>query len=293
VQRSTVRFKALGNENYADRQQLALYEGQENDESMSRGTSVESLFAEAGIVLGDSVVRSLEEASEFQRQVAANRRAYLAAETRRIRDRIVAREAEQSTIAAEQTEDLQILHSRGALEDFSALQRKLAEAQVQVAQAKEEIHTLRDLSRSKSHLRADELDLISRTQLDVQERLGLRAAIMARFSEIMESLYGETADLIVSPGKSGVQFKVVLPRTGSGGVHLMSILALDIAVTEDLAAQDRGPGFLIHDSAIFADVDERQRAKAIEIAAGSAESLGYQHLIYHLPYFGRVAHCSH
>jgi uncharacterized protein YydD (DUF2326 family) len=113
----------------------------------------------------------------------------------------------------------------------------------------------------------------------MQERFDGRAGVIARFGEIMKSLYGEHADLRVSPGKSGMQFKATLPKTGSGGVHLMAILAYDIALCEDLANNGRGPGFLIHDSAIFADVDERQTAGAIEIAAASATEYGYQHVL--------------
>lgn len=279
VQQSTTQIKSLGNENFADRQQLSMYESQAQDESASSSTSVEALFSEAGIVLGDAVVRSLDEAAEFQRQVTANRISYLAEETRRIRERVIQREAEQARLATQQEQDLQLLRTGGALDDLVALQRSLAESQVEVAQVEEQIQTLRELSNRKSKLKSDELDLVSRTKLDVQERFDLRAGVIARFGEIMEALYGEPADLRVSPGKSGIQFKVVLPRTGSGGVHLMAIFAYDVALSEDLARHDRGPGFLLHDSAIFADVDERQTARAIEIAAASAEEYGYQHLM--------------
>lgn len=279
VQQAISQLKALGNENFSDRQQLSMYESQARDEFTASNISVERLFGEAGIVLGDAVVRSLDEAAEFQRQVTANRAAYLADETRRISERIAQREAQQARLAAQQEQDLQLLRTGGALDDFAALQRRLAESQVEVAQIEEQIRTLRELSDRKSKLKSDELDLISRTKLDLQERFELRAGIVARFGEIMEALYGEPADLQVSPGKTGVQFKVALPRTGSGGVHLMAIFAYDIALSEDLANLGRGPGFLLHDSSIFADVDERQTAKAIEIAAESATQYGYQHLL--------------
>jgi len=278
VQQAISGIKELTNDNFADRQQLSLYESQAQDEFMSSNTSVERLFSEAGIVLGDAVVRSLDEAAEFQRQVAANRAAYLADETRRIRERIAQREAGQSRLASQQEQDLQLLRTGGALDDFAALQKRLAESQVEVAQIEEQIRTLRELSDRKSKLKSDELDLLSRTKLDLQERFELRAGVIARFGEIMEALYGEPADLRISPGKSGIQFKVVLPKTGSGGVHLMAILAYDVALSEDLARHGRGPGFLLHDSSIFADVDERQTARAIEIAEESAASYGYQHL---------------
>lgn len=279
LQRVTSQIKLLGNENFTDRQQLALYESQVDDEFMSSNVNVELLFAEAGIILGDAVVRSLDEAAEFQGQVTANRAAYLAEETRRIRERVSQREIEQAQLAERQEQDLQLLRTGGALDDLVALQGSLAEAQVETAQIEEQIQTLQELSDRKSQLKSDELDLVSRTKLDVQERFDRRAGIVARFGEIMESLYGETADLRVVPGKAGLQFKVVLPKTGSGGVHLMAIFAYDIAVSEDLASDGRGPGFVIHDSAIFADVDERQTARAIEIAAASADEFGYQHLL--------------
>jgi uncharacterized protein YydD (DUF2326 family) len=38
------------------------------------------------------------------------------------------------------------------------------------------------------------------------------------------------------------------------------------------------PGFLIHDSTIFADVDERQKAHALELAAKTSETHGFQYI---------------
>ncbi|PTR43043.1 hypothetical protein C8K38_109122 [Rhodococcus sp. OK611] len=73
VQQATIRIKLLGNDNFGDRQQLSLYESQAQDEFTSSNVSVERLFTEAGIVLGDAIVRSLDEAAQFQRQVSANR----------------------------------------------------------------------------------------------------------------------------------------------------------------------------------------------------------------------------
>ncbi|UCN13611.1 DUF2326 domain-containing protein [Cellulomonas iranensis] len=279
VQRSTTKIKAITNEIFADRQQLELYEAQARDESAAESLDVHSLFAEASVVLREDVVRSLAEAIEFQRQVAANRIAYLEDEKRRVRERVEEREHDRAALAAQQEQDLQLLRSGGAFDDFASLQRGLAEAQVEVAQTEEQIRTLRELSKRKAQIKSEELALTIRTELDLQERFELRAEMIARFGEIMEALYGEPADLMVSPGRAGVKFEVALPRTGSGGVHLMAIFAYDIALSEDLARRNRGPGFLLHDSSIFADVDERQTARAIEIASVSASSYGYQHLL--------------
>jgi uncharacterized protein YydD (DUF2326 family) len=279
LQDITARVKTIGNDNFVNRQRLHIYEAQPNTTSTLTETEMLQLFTEVGIIFSDAVVRTLEEALEFQAQVAANRSAYLADETRRLQARIAEKEAEQKALSDQQEEYLEQLRQGGALNDLVVLQGSLAEAQVSVAQLHDQIATLRELDIRKADLKSKELDLVSRSKQDVQERLELRAEIVTRFGDIVEALYGEPADLLILPGKGGVQFKVKLPRVGSDGVLLMSIFAYDIAIVEDYSRNQSGPGFLLHDSSIFADVDERQTAKAIEIAASSAVDNGYQHLI--------------
>ena len=40
-----------------------------------------------------------------------------------------------------------------------------------------------------------------------------------------------------------------------------------------------GPGFLIHDSHLFDGVDERQVAKALQLGADHAASVGFQYIV--------------
>lgn len=281
VQRLTGEIKKLTNENLLDHQQLDLYQTQAEQEFLEDTTNVEALFAEAGVVLGDAVVHSLQEVAAFQRQVAANRSAYLADEVRRLRLKIAEREARQASLAEEQQAGLQLLRSGGALDDFMRLQGELVDVQNQLVRTQDQIDTLRELSVRKSRLKSEELELASRTKLDLQERFQLRSGVVARFAEIMDALYGVTADLVVTPGKGGLKFSVKLPteKVGSDGVGLMAIFAYDVALSEDMAIRDLGPKVLVHDSGVFADVDERQRARAIEIADASATSFGYQHIL--------------
>jgi len=279
LQDITARVKAIGNDNFVDRQRLKIYETEPDARSSPNEVEMLDLFAAAGVVFHDSIVKTLEEAIDFHAQVTANRNAYLADERRRLRDRIAAKETEQNALSARQEEYLEQLRQGGALNDLVALQGSLAEAQVAAAQLEDQIATLRELDIRKAKLKSEELDLLSRSKQDVQERLDLRADIVTRFGDIVEELYGEPADLMILPGKGGIQFKTKLPRVGSDGVHLMSIFAYDIAIIEDYARHNSGPGFLLHDSSIFADVDERQTAKAIEIASSSAADNGYQHII--------------
>ncbi|WP_407320341.1 DUF2326 domain-containing protein [Isoptericola halotolerans] len=273
------KLKQLSNSNVADRQLLQMYERQIDEERSNSEDWIAELFDDANVHLGEAVVRSLEEASDFRREVERNRESYLQTEIRRIRERVLLREAEQEQLAGQHAEDLRLLDSGGALEDFAELQKSLAEALTELAEARARLATLRNLSENEAQVKRDELDIASRTDLDLQERFSRREPIIARFGEIMEMLLGESADIRVRRGRTGFMFETRLPRTGSSGVNLMAIFAYDIALTENLQAEGRGLGFLVHDSLIFADVDERQTAMAIDIASRSAVQYGYQYLL--------------
>lgn len=272
-------LKILANENLLDRQQLDLYQTQLSEEFVTNSPNVERLFNEAKIALGEAVIRQLRDAEEFQRQVVKNRREFLETEIRKLEKRVQVREAKQFSTARIQAESLRQLEEGGALEHFSALQERLNSAQSESARIEAEIASLREAAIQKSNLRSAESDLIDRTKLDIEERYELRKGIVARFGEIIEELFGEPGKLMVSSGANGPRFDIELPKTGSGGVQSMAVFAYDMALTENLSIRGIGPGFLIHDSAIFADVDERQTAIALEIAAKSAQKFRYQHLL--------------
>jgi len=279
VDRWAAEIKVLANENIVDRRVIGTYESRQREEFSSSSVDVERLFDEAGVALGDAVIRSLDEAAAFHLAVVSNRVAYLEAELRRLQERLAARELRQAQLSKEQAQALQLLRSGGALEDFAVMQQRLGTAQAGASDIQSRIGLLTDLRARKTQLKADELNLKSRTDADLDERLDRRAQIISRFGEILEGMYGEQADLRVVLGKTGLQFSTKLPRSGSSGVDKIAIFAYDIAVTEDLCAQSRGPGFLIHDSTIFDGVDERQVAEALVVAMQSAEDYGYQYIV--------------
>lgn len=279
VDRWAAEIKALANENIVDRRVIGTYESRQREEFSSSSVDVERLFDEAGVALGDAVIRSLDEAAAFHLAVVSNRVAYLEAELRRLQERLAARELRQAQLSEEQAQALQLLRSGGALEDFAVMQQRLGTAQAEASDIQSRIGLLTDLRARKTQLKADELNLKSRTDADLDERLDRRAQIISRFGEILEGMYGEQADLRVVLGKTGLQFSTKLPRSGSSGVDKIAIFAYDIAVIEDLCTQSRGPGFLIHDSTIFDGVDERQVAEALVVAMKSAEEYGYQYIV--------------
>lgn len=59
----------------------------------------------------------------------------------------------------------------------------------------------------------------------------------------------------------------------------MQIFCFDMMLIELCSKRGTSPGFLIHDSHLFDGVDERQVAKALQLGAEKAESLGFQYIV--------------
>lgn len=278
--RNASSIKKLTNDIISAEQLIALYESRLEVETTTGQSRIAELYGEAGVVLGDSVVRSLEEAQAFYVQVSANRANYLHDEISRLSDDLEAMRTIRADLGNRQGEVMQILNSGGALEDFAELQKRLAATQTEVSTYQLELEELERVSARRVKLKSDEATLAARTRRDLSERFDRRSDILNRFAEILELLYGDEAELQISIGqrRSGLQLKMKLPKGGSDGVDKMAIFAYNIAISESFAKQSIGPGFLIHDSLLFADVDERQIAQALEIAVASAGSFGYQYI---------------
>ena len=58
----------------------------------------------------------------------------------------------------------------------------------------------------------------------------------------------------------------------------MKIFCYDLMLAQLWAEKSQSLKILFHDSIIFADVDERQKAHAIELAAKESERLGFQYI---------------
>jgi len=58
----------------------------------------------------------------------------------------------------------------------------------------------------------------------------------------------------------------------------MKIFCYDLVLAQLWAKRSRSPIFLIHDSILFADVDERQKALALEVAAKESKQKRFQYI---------------
>lgn len=103
------------------------------NEQPPTSTDVERLHKAVGVALPSLAVRRFEEVKAFHESVVANRRKRLKEQIQSIRHELSEAETRSMSLDAERSEILRFLDGSGALEDFTALQERLATLAVEAA----------------------------------------------------------------------------------------------------------------------------------------------------------------
>lgn len=274
----TSQIKEAMSEVTLNQNMIDLYSQRLEEESEVDVAAVIALYDEVGITLPDLIRRSVDEVAVFHREISQNRRAYLEAETSRLHGLVTARRAELDQLEAARQEALRLLASGGALDDLTQLQERFAQLSGQLEALNTRTEELRMFEAGKENLKIERQQLKQQAMIDHYERRPQWSDVIANFARITQELYGEPGDLVIDVTNNGYAFEVRLERGSSHGVGNMGIFAYDLAVSQAWAARQRSPGVLIHDSAIFEGVDERQVAVALNMAATEATNRGFQYI---------------
>lgn len=274
----TEHIHHLTNENVGDRRMVTFYQSSFADEEPASADLIARVYQEAGILLPNQVVRRLEDVLDFHRRVVVNRKKFLQAEIHRLEEAIADRERQIAVLADKRSGLLSILQTHGALEEHNNLQRRYTEAVSELAEVKKRIENLRRFEEGKSALRIDREKLFLRACADFEERRILRQKAISLFQANSEALYDTPGKLIIDVTPMGYRYDVQIQRSASQGFEQMKVFCYDLMLAELWAAKAVSPGFLIHDSTIFDNVDERQFASALRLAAAKARRFNFQYI---------------
>ncbi|MEW5848968.1 MAG: DUF2326 domain-containing protein [Myxococcota bacterium] len=275
----TREIHVASNENVTDRNLLRLYEEALAQEGEPALTDVAKLYAAAGVELPGIVRTRLEETEEFHRLVVHNRRGFLKAEVAAIHDRLLARETSIQALTAQRAERLETLRTHGALEEYTKLQQRLTELISQLRRVEGRLADLTRFEEGSAALRARAQQLYERARQDYEERKGARERAIKLFNANSEALYAAPGRLVIDVVPTGgFRFGVEIERSGARGIESMKVFCFDVMVAELWRERAQRPGFLIHDSTLLDPVDERQRARALQLAAAKSKAAGFQYI---------------
>lgn len=259
------------------RHKLSRYEESVLTEAPPEQSSVEKLYAEAGVHFAESIKKTLDEAKLFHKAVVENRKNFLQAEITEIKHLITSVENQIEEFTSERAKLMTLLQTHGALEEFYTLQEHLVEKRESLEAVKTKLAELKNLANQQKEIKARKLELDTKLQRDYELSRPNWEKAVALFNESSEALYHEPGNLIINTSENGYEFDVEIPRSDSEGVGRMKIFCYDITLVE-LSVEKSGIDFLIHDSTIYDGVDSRQRAHALEYAQKRSEEQGFQYI---------------
>jgi uncharacterized protein YydD (DUF2326 family) len=275
----TSTISNLNDQNTIDRELILQLRNAIASERSPGAEDLARLYREAGVVLPGTVGRRFEEVAAFHQAVVQNRRAHLANEVEAAETRIGGREHERELLDNRRRQLMGILQSGGALEHYARLQEEAGRAEAEAEGLRQRLDTAERIESAKVELEIERARLLKALQDDLHERQDIISEAILTFEELSNALYEKAGSLTISATPNGPVVDVRIDAQRSKGITNMQIFCFDLMLSDLAARRGLGPGFLIHDSHLFDGVDERQVAKALQLGADHAASVGYQYIV--------------
>lgn len=274
----TGEIHEASNLNAVDQRRLSLYEKALNEENVPVPNAIERLYAEAGISLPGVVLRRIEDVQAFHHEVIENRRGFLAAEVSRLKRDVNAREQIIMDKSNERATVMLVLQTHGALEEYTLIQKRHLETVSEFNAVTSSIDNLKACETGLSQFKIDQEVLKQKARRDFDERREVWEMAIELFNAYTESLYNVPGRLVIDVAATGFKFDIEIERSSSSGVGNMKVFCYDMTIASLWAAKSPSPKLVVHDSAIFDGVDERQRALALQVAAKRSEAQQFQYI---------------
>lgn len=278
----TTRIRDMNEENLMDLDLIQNIEGAISENvNISTELELEGLYKEVGIYFGEQIKHRFDQAKNFHKQVAHNRKEHLKREKENAENRLGRRKEKILIFQSKLSDKLALLKSGVTFERMTLLQSELKKLEAEQAQLKHQLPQLQQLEANRKLLRQKINNLLRLVQSDVMEREATRRFAVETFANLSKSLYGQPGELTIrrSSGTAGLSIETNIPGKKSSGKTRMQVFCFDWLLVEAAVKQNKFPGFLIHDSHVFDGVDGRQIARALRLAKEKCEELGVQYIV--------------
>lgn len=272
-------ISGLNDENTIDRELILQLRDTISSEQPPAVDNLDRLYREAGVILPGTVGRRFDEVAAFHKAVVQNRRAHLANEVETAEARIAEREGRREQLDGRRRQLMGILRSGGALEHYARLQEEAGRAEAEAEGLRQRLATAERIESTKAELEIERARLLKALQTDLHERSEVISEAILTFEELSNALYEKAGSLTISATPNGPTVDVRIDAQRSKGITNMQIFCFDLMLADLVTRRGIGPGFLVHDSHLFDGVDERQVAKALQLGADHAASVGYQYIV--------------
>ena len=266
------------NENFADSRLRDYYLQSTAEVPEADRARPLAILQDASAIFKEEALRALGEVASFHEQVYRNRKEFLQGEITRLSEAMNARSVRVDQLSKEKQRLLGVLRTSGAIDTLIALQRTHVELNARHEVLLSQIDERKAVDRKSDEIAAGIARDKTLLKSDLEDRREAIDEVRALFAEYTQVLYGRPGRLGVDVGPEGYSFSFTIDREGSDGVDQMVVFCFDLTVASIWAKRGQGFPVLIHDSSLFADVDPRQYAAALKLAAENSTKYGFQYV---------------
>lgn len=254
---------------------LTQYQNSIKEEEYTPTYDIKEVYSKIGLIFPQSVKKRLEDVEKFHTSIIRDRKEYLLTEIERLNNIINSTKEQIEKFSNERAEKMKILTTHGALNEFSKIQENLVNKKSFLNEIKQKVENLKKVEKGSSEIKIEKEILLQDARRDFNHRKDPLKDAILKFNKNSEFLYSEPGTLSIDIDKNGYSFKVDIKRDGSEGIDSMKIFCYDLTFLE---IRNPKPFFLIHDSILFDNVDERQIAKAFELASNICKNIKAQYI---------------
>lgn len=274
----TDQIHELINNNVNDKRLLEYYEASLKEEAEVKQDIVKRIYDEAGLTFPDAATKKLDDVLLFHQQVIKNRKDFLQTEIERLNNVISRREQDVVDLTNQRADLMVVLQKHGALDEHVRLHSHHQKIVAELKDMMIRIDNLRKFEQGRSAITVEQELIYQQATRDLSERKTQQEEAILLFNANSQALYSVPGMLSIDLDKTGFKLNVSIERSGSHGIGNMKIFCYDLMLAQLWAKKTTTPVYLMHDSILFADVDERQKALALELAASEAENKGFQYI---------------
>lgn len=225
------------------------------------------LYDEAKVIFQESVIKSLQQVTDFHNKLLDNRKARLETQKESLYSEKQKLEDDIKKYGDELDKLMRFLGDHGALEEFAAINDKLSELRVKLEKASDYKNLLDTYENKLAQANID----IEKQKLEankyIKDNKELLETIMNTFRSYSKTFYKDKSsglDIKVNDGVNQLRFDINAKIIGdsSDGISEVCIFCFDMTL---LSLKNHNINFIFHDSRLFANMDPRQRLSLLKI----------------------------
>ena len=274
-----IKVSGAANQIAVNRQRVQQLESQLKEEIPIDKDGLEKLYEEANVILPELVKQRLEAVEQFHQRILKNRISHLSSTLQQIESEIGELESSRVDWDKRRVEILNILDSRGAIDQLQKLEAERIRLGGDVEELRRRLDTAVEIDESKAKMTIERGQVQQATFADHREHESLTREAILIFEEFSKTISDHEGSFTVDVTDNGPQFSVEVEGGRSVGIRNMQVFCFDLMLSVLWARQGKGPGFLFHDSHLFDGVDSRQVASAIQLGQRIASENGFQYII--------------